>query len=141
VDAPGYGARGRPEWGLLFDHYLRTRNELKRIYVLFNAKHGLNEYDQQMLQDLDQQCQSSEGQKFTVQAIITKLDLLTTVNDSTATDQLKKIQKDIFDAAPTCLPPILTSTVKYPYLGIREVRQSIVEACGVGRVRSTIVHG
>ena len=27
VDAPGYGARGRPEWGSLFDHYLATRKE------------------------------------------------------------------------------------------------------------------
>jgi hypothetical protein len=27
VDAPGYGARGRPEWGELFDKYLETRKE------------------------------------------------------------------------------------------------------------------
>jgi GTP-binding protein len=27
VDAPGYGARGRPEWGELFDHYIDTRKE------------------------------------------------------------------------------------------------------------------
>jgi len=27
VDAPGYGARGRPEWGELFDRYLNERKE------------------------------------------------------------------------------------------------------------------
>ena len=27
VDAPGYGARGREEWGELFDHYLENRKE------------------------------------------------------------------------------------------------------------------
>lgn len=27
VDAPGYGARGRPEWGKLFDYYIRNRKE------------------------------------------------------------------------------------------------------------------
>lgn len=26
VDAPGYGQRGRAEWGELFDHYIRTRD-------------------------------------------------------------------------------------------------------------------
>lgn len=27
VDAPGYGARGRPEWGRLFEYYIRNRKE------------------------------------------------------------------------------------------------------------------
>jgi GTP-binding protein len=27
VDAPGYGGRGRPEWGKLFDHYIDNRKE------------------------------------------------------------------------------------------------------------------
>ena len=27
VDAPGYGGRGRPEWGELFDHYTDNRKE------------------------------------------------------------------------------------------------------------------
>lgn len=27
VDAPGYGARGRQEWGDLFDSYVRHRQE------------------------------------------------------------------------------------------------------------------
>jgi GTP-binding protein EngB required for normal cell division len=27
VDAPGYGARGRVEWGKLFDEYIETREQ------------------------------------------------------------------------------------------------------------------
>ena len=27
VDAPGYGSRGRPEWGELFDYYTDNRKE------------------------------------------------------------------------------------------------------------------
>lgn len=27
VDAPGYGARGRPQWGDMFDKYIETRKE------------------------------------------------------------------------------------------------------------------
>lgn len=27
VDAPGYGTRGRPQWGALFNDYVKTRQE------------------------------------------------------------------------------------------------------------------
>lgn len=89
--------------------------------------------------DLDRRCQSPEGQRVTLQAIITKLDLLASIEETDGVELLKKIQKDIFEAAPTCLPPILTSTLRHPQIGVREVRQSIMEACGIGHVRSTIV--
>ncbi|THU81061.1 P-loop containing nucleoside triphosphate hydrolase protein [Dendrothele bispora CBS 962.96] len=52
VDAPGYGERGRPEWGRLFDEYVKYREELRCVFITFNAKHALNEYDVQMLQHL-----------------------------------------------------------------------------------------
>ena len=34
VDAPGYGARGRAEWGKLFDGYLETRKECACYFIL-----------------------------------------------------------------------------------------------------------
>jgi GTP-binding protein len=34
VDAPGYGARGRPEWGEVFDHYVDTRKESVEFLLL-----------------------------------------------------------------------------------------------------------
>ncbi|KAH9849865.1 P-loop containing nucleoside triphosphate hydrolase protein [Lenzites betulinus] len=130
VDAPGYGSRGRPEWGALFDHYVENRAELRRVYILFHAKHGLNEVDRIMLSSLDQQCQASAGLKFTVQGIITKVDAL---RDNELEKAIKTIQKDIFDTAPTCLPPIITSALEHPHYGVEQVRQSILEACGLRR--------
>ena len=142
VDAPGYGGRGRPEWGELFDHYVDNRKEyvfdpaqnqeltqdvrLRRIFVLFNGGHGLNEVDAMMLRSLDEQVQTSAGLKFTIQAIITKAD---TIPRNTFASSISQMRKEIAEAAPTCLEPIITSTAKYPYFGIDTARDAITRAC------------
>lgn len=82
-----------------------------------------------MLQNLDQQCQSSGGLKFTLQAIITKADSL--LKTKAPAGAIERIQEDIFEAAPTCLPAIVTAALKQPHVGIEEVRRSITEACGL----------
>ncbi|KAL6306249.1 P-loop containing nucleoside triphosphate hydrolase protein, partial [Sparassis latifolia] len=128
VDAPGYGSRGRPEWGELFDHYVANRKELRRVYVLFSAKHGLKDMDKAMLESLHSRCLASAGLNFTLQAIITKVDALSVAE---LASQIQKMQKEIFEAAPTCLPPIVTTAIKEPRIGIDEVRKSIIEACGL----------
>lgn len=152
VDAPGYGARGKREWGELFDGYLETRKEcayplslspslpfhnptnphplrLKRIYILFNAKHGLNPSDTQMLTHLSTFLLSptTGTQPFTLQSVITKLDLLP---QGQLQSVIGKMKKEIFEAAPLCLPPILTSCEMNPAYGVEKVRKSIAEACG-----------
>jgi len=129
VDAPGYGQRGRPEWGQLFDQYLKTRRELCRVYVLLNAKHGLSEADKLMLQNLDQRIQSGDA-KWTLQAIVTKADI---VSPDKLDAAIKGIKQAIFENAPTCLPPIVTASSKSNGLGVSDVRRSIVEACGLAR--------
>ncbi|RDX54160.1 P-loop containing nucleoside triphosphate hydrolase protein [Lentinus brumalis] len=135
VDAPGYGSRGRPEWGRLFDQYVQTREELRRVFILFSAKHGLNEVDRMMLQSLDEQCQTSGGLRWTVQAIITKADSL---RPGELAKAVKDIQQDIFETAPTCLPPILTAAHEQPHFGVDIVRQSIMEACGLGKAETKV---
>ncbi|KAJ3525741.1 hypothetical protein NMY22_g10448 [Coprinellus aureogranulatus] len=118
VDAPGYGARGKREWGQLFDGYLETRKELKRVYILFNAKHGLNEFDRQMLQHLSTFLISESGtQPFTLQSVIAKVDLVPPDQMARA---LARMKKEIFDAAPLCLPPILTSCEMNPPFGVEK---------------------
>ncbi|KAH9935997.1 P-loop containing nucleoside triphosphate hydrolase protein [Epithele typhae] len=134
VDAPGYGDRGRPEWGELFDHYVQNREVLRRVYILFNANHGLNEVDKMMLQSLDEQCQASSGLKWTLQAIITKTD---TVPVKQLVGVVKTMYADIFKAAPTCLYPLLTSAYSKPHYGVDRVRRSMVEACGLEGVGKT----
>jgi len=127
VDAPGYGTRGRPEWGRLFDQYVDTRRELCRVYILLNAKHGANETDKLMLKHLDERIQSGDV-RWTLQAIITKADLVSPHNLSTA---VEGIRRAIFENAPTCLPPIVTASHKSNGPGVIDVRRSIVEACGL----------
>ena len=105
------------------------------MYILFNAKHGLNEVDRMMLRSLDEQCQASGGLRWTLQAVITKTDSLRMGELAKA---VKEIQAGIFEAAPTCLPPILTSVRQQPYMGVDRVRESIVEACGLGRADAQI---
>ncbi|KAH6888961.1 P-loop containing nucleoside triphosphate hydrolase protein [Coprinopsis sp. MPI-PUGE-AT-0042] len=127
VDAPGYGARGRVEWGQLFDGYLDTRKELRRVYILFNAKHGLNNFDRQMLEHLSQKLISEDGkQPWTLQAVITKADLVPSGSLATTITQMRK---EIFAAAPLCLPPIITSCEMSPSFGIDKVRTNIAQAC------------
>lgn len=102
---------------------------LKRVYILFNAKHGLNETDQSMLQHLSQFLISRNGtQPFTLQAVITKVDL---APSNQVAASIARMKKDIFAAAPLCLPPILTSCEMDPPFGIDKVRKNIAEACGL----------
>ncbi|KAJ7709027.1 P-loop containing nucleoside triphosphate hydrolase protein [Mycena rosella] len=133
VDAPGYGARGRPEWGDLFNTYASTRKQLRRIYILFNGKHVLNPADLQMLAHLSDTLFSEEGtQPYTLQSIITKADC---IPNTSLSQVIPTIQKQIFEAAPLCLPPIITSAVMRPMFGIDAVRANIAEACGLALVK------
>jgi hypothetical protein len=95
------------------------------VYVLLNAKHGINDADKLMLQQLDDKVQSG-GVRWTVQAIITKADLVSRQNQEAA---IEGINRAIFENAPTCLPPIVTASLKSNGLGVNDVRRSIVEAC------------
>ena len=105
------------------------------MFILFNAKHGLNEIDKMMLRSLDEQCQASGGVDWTLQAIITKTDALRT---GEIVKTIKSIQRDIAETAPTCLPPILTSAHEHPHLGVEDVRQSITEACGLTKTSAKL---
>lgn len=100
---------------------------LCRVYVLLNAKHGVNEADKQMLRQLDDKVQSG-GVRWTLQAIITKADLVSLQNQRAA---IEGISTAIFENAPTCLPPIVTASLKSNGLGVDDVRRSIVEACNL----------
>ncbi|KAJ6485536.1 P-loop containing nucleoside triphosphate hydrolase protein [Mycena sanguinolenta] len=129
VDAPGYGARGRPEWGDLFNQYMMTRKQLKRIYICFNGKHLLNTADVEMLKYLSETLLQDGAQSYTLQAIITKVDCIPA---QSLGEVIPKIQKQIWEAAPLCLPPIITSAMMHPPFGIDGVRRNIADVCGLG---------
>src|SRR6516225_7974189 len=58
VDMPGYGYAAAPKskiaaWTALIDAYLAGRANLARVYVLLDARHGLNPPDMAILRALD----------------------------------------------------------------------------------------
>ena len=74
ADLPGYGyARASKEkirkWTLLVNNYLSHRAELRRIFVLIDARHGIKQNDIKFLSMLDKVAQS-------YQLILTKCDKL-----------------------------------------------------------------
>jgi GTP-binding protein len=107
---------------------------LRRVYILFDPRTGLNKYDLAMLQFLDAHCHASSSSstlRFTVQAVLTKMDLIPRGKIQAATD---KMRMEITGACPTCLPPIITTVRTVPRFGVEEMRESIVEACGIGEI-------
>ena len=121
--------------GQQLTHTLFPPRRLRRVFILFHASHGLNETDRIMLQSLDAHCQSSGGLRWTLQAIITKLD---TLRANELVKAIKRIHRDIYEAAPTCLPPIITSAREHPHHGVDEVRASIAEACGLAKAETKV---
>src|SRR4051812_34244582 len=58
VDMPGYGSAEAPKakvkaWTELIHAYLSGRQNLARVYVLIDARHGLKEADEMVLKTLD----------------------------------------------------------------------------------------
>ncbi|ETN43321.1 ribosome biogenesis GTP-binding protein YsxC [Cyphellophora europaea CBS 101466] len=49
LDAPGYGYASRTEWGAEIVTYLKRRKQLRRVFVLIDAVHGVKKHDEQML--------------------------------------------------------------------------------------------
>lgn len=89
-----------------------------------------------MLENLNHQCETSlQGDRpITMQAIITKTDNI----KGDATSHVQRIKQAIFEAAPLCLPPILTAATKSQFWGRDEVRRSVSEACALGRIASKV---
>lgn len=72
VDMPGYGYAAAPKpkvaaWTALIHSYLRGRANLKRVYMLVDARRGLSETDSEVLETLDSAAVS-------YQVVITKAD-------------------------------------------------------------------
>ena len=105
-------------------------NRLRRIYLLINAKHGVTDFDKNMLQHLNDKLHASVGTRaqLSLQAILTKVD---TIPANDASTMIKQIQSDIFQYAPICMPPLLTTITPKFAFGVDMVKASIVETCGV----------
>jgi len=72
VDLPGYGFASAPRdvvkaWTQLIHAYLRGRQQLKRVFLLIDARHGLKKVDQDIMIMLDRAA-------VTYQIVLTKAD-------------------------------------------------------------------
>jgi GTP-binding protein len=121
VDMPGYGyaAVGKDKvaaWTKLIHDYLRGRANLMRVYVLIDARHGLKDVDDAVLQTLDKAAVS-------YQVVLTKGDALKTSEQEAMIEATaEKIRR-----RPAAFPQVLlTSSEKG--LGIPELRAAIARA-------------
>lgn len=91
-----------------------------------------------MLKTLNQQVEEAERQNraISLQAVFTKCDTVRT----DAAGAIEALQREVFRLAPLCLPGIATAVSGRARLGIDPLRESIVDACGLGRVSGTVQH-
>ena len=107
VDLPGYGFANAPlkvveKWQRLLKNYLSGRQNLRRAFVLIDARHGIKKVDQEILKLLDVSA-------VTFQCVLTKIDKVKTA-------ELEKIVTQVRTALsqhPAAYPEIvLTSSEK-----------------------------
>jgi len=124
VDLPGYGfARASRSTAAKFQNlgrsYLRGRPNLKRVYLLIDARHGLKEPDKEALAALDLAAVS-------YQIVLTKADKLRsrTELDTRVAETLKAISK-----RPAAFPRVV-ATSSEKGAGIPELRAEVAAAAG-----------
>lgn len=118
VDMPGYGyARAAKSqvkgWTRLIGDYLKGRRELKRVYLLIDARHGIKPNDTETMKLLDESAVS-------YQVVLTKADKpkasdLAAVKAKVASDLAKH---------PAAYPQIITTSARMGS-GIEELRAAI----------------
>lgn len=119
VDLPGYGFAKAPkdkvdQWNNLIRDYLMGRVQLKRIFILIDARHGMKQNDIDICKELDR-----FGNLY--QIILTKIDKISSSALSHILNKTKEEQNDLI----ACHPSILV-TSSAQNIGLDEVRQEIM---------------
>ncbi len=120
VDLPGYGYAQAPEkhvktWNNLVFTYLKGRPNLRRVYLLIDARHGIKDKDVEVMKMLDKAAVS-------YQVILTKSDKVKSVElEKTTFEVKKKMSKHT-----ACHPELLVTSSEKKQ-GIDLVRASIWE--------------
>jgi GTP-binding protein len=121
VDMPGYGFAKAPKeqvdkWTRLVFDYLKGRVTLKRVYVLIDARHGLKQIDDDVLDLLDKAAVS-------YQIVLTKADKI----KEAGLERLVGETIDRIRRRPAAFPEVLaTSSEKAK--GLDELREAILTA-------------
>jgi GTP-binding protein len=123
VDMPGYGfaAVGKQKvetWTKLIHDYLRGRQNLARVYLLIDARHGLKEVDTDVLETLDKAAVS-------YQIILTKAD---EVKKADLAGVVERTSAAVI-RRPAAFPEVLLTSSREG-TGIAELRASIARLLG-----------
>ena len=124
VDLPGYGfARTSKLEARKFQNlgrsYLRGRPNLKRVYLLIDARHGLKSTDAEAMDALDKAAVS-------YQLVLTKADKLKPAEaEAIAAKALAAVAK-----RPAAFPRILTTSA-HSTSGLEDLRAEVAAACGL----------
>ena len=123
VDMPGYGyARASKAqvkgWTRLIGDYLKGRRELKRVFLLVDARHGIKPNDEETMKLLDEAAVS-------YQVVLTKADKpkaseLAAIQEKVARDLAKH---------PAAYPQVLTTSARMGG-GIEELRAAVAALAG-----------
>lgn len=121
VDMPGYGFAKAPKeqvekWTRLVFEYLRGRATLKRVFVLIDARHGIKEIDNQVLDLLDKAAVS-------YQIVLTKADKI----KPPALERLERETALKITRRAAAFPDIL-ATSSEKSRGIDDLRMAIIQA-------------
>jgi GTP-binding protein len=124
VDLPGYGfARASKSATSKFQNlaraYLRGRPNLKRVYLLIDARHGLKAVDAEALDALDQAAVS-------YQIVLTKTDKLKPAEVDTVVEATAKA----IARRPAAFPRV-AATSSEKGTGLPDLRAEIAEAAGI----------
>jgi GTP-binding protein len=118
VDMPGYGYAEASKaqvkgWTRLIGDYLKGRRELKRVFLLIDARHGIKPNDKETMTLLDEAAVS-------YQVVLTKADKpkateLAAIQETVAAELAKR---------PAAYPQLITSSARFGS-GIPELRAAI----------------
>lgn len=98
VDLPGYGYAKAPEnlvrqWQVLLKTYLRGRPNLRRVFLLIDARHGIKKEDAEIMKMLDTAAVA-------YQVILTKIDKISVMELNKIMSQTAEIIKKHAAALP-----------------------------------------
>jgi GTP-binding protein len=118
ADMPGYGYAAAAKtkvaaWTRLIDDYLRGRANLARVYLLVDARHGLKDADEAILDTLGQAAVSHE-------IVLTKCDQ---VSDAELAERCAALRAAI-RKRPAAFPDVIATSARTG-AGIAELRAAI----------------
>ena len=122
VDLPGYGFAKAPKdhvkgWTRLVNSYLKGRQQLRRTFVLIDARHGLKPSDHDVMAMLDTAAQP-------YQVILTKTDKISaTALDKIRADVLKRMKPHV------AAHPVILETSSKKGSGLTAVRLELLAFC------------